>query len=129
MMDYKDLAMEAREARKKAYAPYSKYKVGAAVLTAQGNVYTGSNVENSSYGLSMCAERVALFKAVSQGEVEIKAVAIVAEADVSPCGACRQVLFEFAPEADVITLSSTGEVEVTKVKDFLPKAFALKKLP
>ncbi len=128
-MDYTLLIEEARKVKEKAYAPYSGYKVGAAVLTAKGNVYAGCNVENASYGLSMCAERIALYKAISQEEKEIKAIAIIAESEVSPCGACRQVLFEFAPEAEVVTLSPAGVIEVIKVKEYLPKAFSLKKLP
>ena len=93
-MDKNRLIQEAIEARKQAYTPYSQFKVGAAVLTADGNVFRGCNIENASYGLTNCAERTAIFKAISEGEPKVKAIAIVADTEgpVSPCGACRQVI-------------------------------------
>lgn len=123
-VDYISLLSKAKEAREKAYAPYSKYKVGAALLTADGNVFTGCNVENVSYGLSMCAERTALFTAIAAGKRKFSAMAVVASSpEVSPCGACRQVLCELAPQAEIITFSRTGEIKIKKVAELLPEAF------
>ena len=104
-MDIDGLIRVASEARRHAYAPYSLFSVGAAVLAASGAVFTGANVENASYGLTICAERAAVFAAASAGERRIRAVAIVAEArdPVPPCGACRQVLVEFGPEVLVVS--------------------------
>jgi len=100
MISDKDLIEKARKAKEFAYSPYSKFPVGAAILAKSGKVYTGCNIENSSFGLSICAERVALFKAVSVGEKEFVKLAVVGpeNSSVFPCGACRQVLFEFAPD-------------------------------
>jgi cytidine deaminase len=126
-MDYKELLAKAREAAGKAYAPYSGFKVGAALLTAEGKVITGSNIENVSYGLSICAERVAFFTAVAAGEKNFQAIAVTADARATPCGACRQVMAEFAPEALVITEGEDGAMEVKKVAELLPDAFAFKK--
>ncbi len=115
----------AKEVRKNAYAPFSGFKVGAAVLAGSGRIYTGVNVENSSYGLTICAERVAVFKAVSEGERVIRAVAIYTETEKPtwPCGACRQVLLEFA-EDDMDVISATGDsVEVKKLSELLPEGF------
>src|SRR5579871_2908235 len=96
-----DLVMAALEARKRAVAPYSKFKVGAALLTADGEIITGANVESASYGLTCCAERIALFKALTEGHHHFTAVAVVAPVDgaAMPCGACRQLLAEYAPKA------------------------------
>jgi len=117
----------AVEARKASYSPYSKYPVGAAILTASGKTYTGCNIENSSFGLTICAERTAIFKAVSEGERKITAIAIAAKAS-SPCGACRQVLSEFAaPEIPVIfvNLKDSGEKEIEDhtLGELLPCSF------
>jgi cytidine deaminase len=101
------LVAEARRARKKAYAPYSKYPVGAAVLAKSGKMYTGCNIENAAYPSGLCAERVAIFKAVSEGEREFVALAVVTSNLGSPCGACRQVLSEFAEDDAVIVLAQT----------------------
>ncbi len=122
---YTRLMERARQARERAYAPYSNFKVGAALLTAGGEVITGGNVENASYGLSMCAERVALFAAVARGERDIRAIAVAAGTRAIPCGACRQVMLELAPEADVITREEDGSLRVQKVKELLPDAFTL----
>jgi cytidine deaminase len=114
----------ANEARKKAYAPYSKYKVGAALRTKSGNIYTGVNVENAAYPQTMCAERVAVFKAVSEGEKEFEALSVVTDNGGSPCGGCRQVLAEFG--LDTIVLIANGEGKLVKemtVKELLPEAF------
>jgi len=123
-----DLVKIAREAMKNAYAPYSKFIVGAALETKTGKIYTGANVENSSFGLSMCAERIAIFKAVSEGEKEFKRMAIVADTKgvVSPCGACRQVMSEFG-NFEVILSNLDGEVKLTSVDELLPGAFDLRR--
>lgn len=123
--DYFKLMERAREARGRAYAPYSGFKVGAALLTAGGEVITGCNVENSSYGLSVCAERTALFAAVARGEREIRAIAVAADSPATPCGACRQVMAELAPGADVVTGGEDGSLKVRKIEDLLPDAFSL----
>ncbi len=119
----------AAEARKKAHAPYSNFSVGAALLARSGLVYTGSNVENASYGLSVCAERVAVFKAVSEGEREFEAIAVVTENGVTPCGACRQVLIEFGDDIQVIVADTTGHRRAFALTDLLPEGFTPEHLP
>ncbi len=123
----KSLVAQSRTAMERAYAPYSGFKVGAAVLGGSGKVYTGCNVENVSFGLTVCAERTAILKAVSEGEREIRAVAISnsSAGAVSPCGACRQVMVEFAPSDHQlqIYLASDGGVETYTLADLLPRAF------
>lgn len=110
--------------RQKAYAPYSNYAVGAAVLTKAGNIYSGVNVENAAYPTAMCAERVAIFKAVSEGEREFVAIAVVTANGGTPCGSCRQVLAEFGLETIVLVANSNGEIiEETNVAALLPGAF------
>ncbi len=123
-MKREELLEMAKKARENAYAPYSNFKVGAALMTKDGRVFTGANVENASYGLSMCAERVALFKAVSEGYRDFEAIAVVADTDgpVSPCGACRQVLSEFG-DMDVIMANMKGDVKVMKLSELLPESF------
>lgn len=123
--DYTDLLEIAGEAGGRAYAPYSGFKVGAALLTAGGKVITGCNIENASYGLSICAERVAFFTAVARGEKDFRAIAVAAASRATPCGACRQVMMEFAPEADVVTRDEDGAIQVKKVRELLPDAFKL----
>ncbi len=124
----KSLVDAAKAARKKAYCPYSHHPVGAAVLTDKGRIYTGANVENASYGLSLCAERVAVFNAVSRGDVMVRAIAVACK-DARPCGACRQVVMEFADRSTVLILVSTGKedghdkVTVTRAALMLPGAF------
>jgi cytidine deaminase len=113
----------ARQARKKAYAPYSHYKVGAALRGKSGKVYTGCNVENASYGHTVCAERTAVLKAVSEGETEFDAIAVVTKNGGSPCGACRQVLSEFAPELTIYIADKNGEYRTTSLKKLLPDSF------
>ena len=121
---YEELIQKAKQARERAYAPYSKYLVGAALLTKSGEIYTGCNVENASYGLTNCAERTAIFKAVSEGEKEFQAIAIVLDGPVgAPCGACRQVIREFGTEIDVEMANLEGDVKVEKIKDLLPHSF------
>ena len=124
------LLKEAQQARHNAYAPYSKYKVGAALLTESGKVYTGVNVENAAYPLSICAERTAVFKAVSDGESKFSAIAVVTENGGSPCGSCRQVMAEFAPDMDVIIAAEDGRIDLeTTVADLLPYYFSPDDLP
>lgn len=126
-MTPQELVARAWTARENAYAPYSSFMVGAAILTADSQVYTGCNVENSSYGLTICAERVALFNAVAKGQRHFKALAVVADtaAYISPCGACRQVLAEFGGATKVYLANRDGEFMVTTVAELLPMAFAL----
>lgn len=126
-MNYQDLLREAKKASAMAYAPYSRFPVGAALLTVTGEVFTGCNVENASYGLTICAERVAVTKAVSAGFREFKAIAIYAptEEPISPCGACRQVLAEFGPDGEVIMGNGEDNYMVAKVAELLPGAFSL----
>jgi cytidine deaminase len=120
-----ELLQAALRAREHALAPYSNYRVGAALLAADGRVFTGCNIESSSFGLTICAERVALFKAVSEGARSFTAVAVTAgpEKPCTPCGACRQVLWEHARDVAVITGSGTGELEERRLADLLPEPF------
>ncbi len=126
-MDFQDLLREAETAREKAYAPYSGFKVGAALLTSGGKIYRGTNVENASYGLSICAERTAVFAAVAEGEKDFTVLALAAEPGTTPCGACRQVIMEFAPEAKIVFTNELGEVEIKRARELLPATFDLKK--
>lgn len=128
-MGVEDLISEAREARKRAYVPYSNFAVGAALLTKSGQVYRGCNVENAAYGLSICAERVAVFKAVSAGEKDFEAIAIVSETMAMPCGACRQVLAEFGDDIQVIVANTEGEHRLFTAKELLPHRFTSKDPP
>ena len=119
----------ARQARQWAYAPYSHYPVGAAVLTASDRIYDGVNVENAAYPTGICAERVAVFKAVSQGERKFVAVAVVTDNGGAPCGSCRQVLSEFGQDTLVLLADSQGRlVSETLLSDLLPGAFGPKDL-
>ena len=127
-MEHEDLIAKAMEAREKAHAPYSRFDVGAALLARSGRVYTGCNVENASYGLSICAERTAVFKAVSEGERNFEAIAVVTEKGVTPCGACRQVLLEFGEDIQVIVANGAGEYRVFTLRELLPEAFTPKHL-
>jgi cytidine deaminase len=120
----KALVQTAVEARKWAYAPYSNYAVGAALLTVSGRIYDGVNVENAAYPTTICAERVAVFKAVSEGERDFQAIAVVTENGGSPCGSCRQVLAEFGLATTVLIADTAGNlVEEFTVADLLPQAF------
>jgi cytidine deaminase len=126
-MEKNELIMESKAAREKAYVPYSKFPVGAALLAADGTVYHGCNIENSAYSMTNCAERTAFFKAVSEGVFKFKALAVVADTEgpVSPCGACRQVIAEFCDGAMPVYLTNlTGEVLETTVAELLPGAFS-----
>lgn len=125
-MTQQDLVEAARQTRENAHAPFSNFKVGAALETLNGSLITGCNVENASYGLSMCAERVAIFKAVSEGHREFKRIAVIADAHspVRPCGACRQVIWEmFPPDAEVILANLQGKIEVMTIGELLPAPF------
>ena len=120
----------AMKARLRAVAPYSEFRVGAALLAKSGKIYSGANVESASYGLTCCAERIALFKALTEGEKDFKAMAIVApmENGAMPCGACRQLLVEYASEATVFVADSRqpSAIREFKVKELLPGAFQLR---
>ena len=128
-----ELVAAARAARENAYAPYSRYRVGAAVSVADGRIFTGCNVENASYGLSICAERVAVFAAAAAGARVLLAVAVATEDAGTPCGACRQVLTEFAPRdgapVPVLLTDATGAVRQTTLAALLPEAFRLDSAP
>jgi len=124
-----DLAARAAQARHWAYAPYSHYFVGAALLTASGRVYDGVNVENAAYPDTICAERTAVFKAVSEGEREFTAIAVSSEGGGTPCGSCRQVLSEFGLDTRVIIADAEGNItNRTTVRDLLPNAFGPEQL-
>jgi cytidine deaminase len=119
-----DLVAIARQVRKWAYAPYSKYKVGAALLTESGKIYEGVNVENAAFPVTNCAERTAVFTAVSNGETKFQAIAVVTENGGTPCGSCRQVLAEFGPDILVIVADESGKIVLEKkLIDLLPGAF------
>ena len=127
-IDYNLLMLTAKEASKMSYSPFSKFAVGAAVLAKSGKVYSGCNIENSSFGMTVCAERCAIFKAVSEGEREILAVAIYSpnEEDCYPCGACRQVMYEFQGDEEInIITEKEGKAIVRKMRDFLPFGFKI----
>lgn len=116
----------AGEARKNAYAPFSNFKVGAALLTKEGKIYTGVNVENSSYGATICAERTAFVKAISEGEREFTAIAVSAGSEEAvPCGICRQFIYEFAPEILIITGTDKNSINIRTLEELLPMGFRL----
>jgi cytidine deaminase len=124
-MTDRELIGKAKRARLKAYAPYSNFKVGAALLTKQGKVYTGANVENASDGLTVCAERAAVLKAVNQGDKDFVKIAVVTDKNppITPCGACRQVLSEFTRDLKIICANLRGDVKKYTLKELLPEAF------
>lgn len=126
-MEYKELYGLAVQAQKNAYAPYSKFNVGAALLTKDGKVFTGVNVENSSYGATICAERTAMCKAISEGARDFEAIAIVTSAGVGyPCGICRQFMWEFVDDDfKVVTGNDAEHLEVKTLKELLPEGFRL----
>ena len=125
-----ELIRVASLARQRAHAPYSKYKVGAAIRTKRNQVHSGANVENASYGLTVCAERTAAFAAVNAGDTAFDAIAIVIDDDrlPTPCGACRQVLAEFSPDMRVILATTGGKRKVTTLKELLPDPFLPERL-
>jgi cytidine deaminase len=128
-MNDKELIEDAKKAQENAYAPYSNFMVGAALLSADGRVFTGVNVENASYGLTICAERTAVFKAVSDGAEKFAKIAIVSSSSppAAPCGACRQVLNEFSPNLQVICANHKNEIKRFELSQLLPESFNLEK--
>jgi len=123
-LDRDKLMAAAADVRLNAYAPYSKFKVGAAVFTRTGRIYTGCNVENASYGLTICAERAAIFKAIADGESRLIALAVCLQGAASPCGACRQVIHEFGPAIPILTCDPNGKLIGEYTLDrLLPDAF------
>ena len=126
-MTDRELLNLAREASENAYAPYSRFNVGAALECADGRIFTGCNIENSALGSTMCAERVALFKAISEGENRFSRIAIYGESEdyCMPCGACRQVLSEFSQDMEVLCARASGSYVSYKLKELLPRPFKL----
>lgn len=127
---YRQLAHLAQEARLAAHAPYSRFRVGAALLTSDGTVYTGCNIENSSFSMTICAERTAIFKAVSEGEKHFTAIAVASDDKgfTPPCGACRQVLSDLAGNIDFIMINGKNQLKVMKLNSLMPMAFTPKTL-
>jgi cytidine deaminase len=125
MSEYDTLVTAARAARENAHAPYSNFRVGAALRARSGRVYTGCNVESATYGLTICAERVAIFKAVSEGERGFDAIAVVAQTEklTPPCGACRQLIWEFCGDVEIVLADLKGHVEVRRASGLLPEPF------
>ena len=122
----KDLLIEAaKQARENAHAPYSNFRVGAALRSTSGRIFGGCNVENATYGLTICAERVAIFKAISEGERGFSAIAVVTdtEAPTPPCGACRQLIWEFCGDIPVSIANLGGKIEVMQMRELFPRAF------
>lgn len=123
-MNNKELIKKAIEAQKNAYVPYSHFHVGAALLTEDGELYTGCNIENASYTPTVCAERTAIFKAVSEGHKKIKTIAIVGDSDPTyPCGVCRQVIREFGMNAEIIIAKSPDNYKTYTLEELLPYSF------
>ncbi|HMD13805.1 MAG TPA: cytidine deaminase [Bacteroidota bacterium] len=124
-MNKTKLIFAAHKAKKNSYSPYSKFRVGAALLTSSGKIITGCNIENSSFSLTICAERTALFKAVSEGHKRFKAIVIASDSSsfIPPCGACRQVLSDLAGNIDVFLSNNKHDVLQSKMEDFLPMPF------
>jgi cytidine deaminase len=129
-VNYKNLAESAIKAKQNALPRYSNFYVGAALLTNENKIYTGCNVESSSYSLTICAERNAIFKAISEGEREFKAIAVAGDTEdfISPCGACRQVINDLCGEIDIVLVNSNGDYIVKKTSELLPFAFGDKDL-
>src|SRR6202451_1774821 len=125
MGEYDALILAAKQARENAHAPVSDFRVGAAVRAKSGRIFSGCNIENASYGLTCCAERVAVFKALSEGERGFEAVAVVTDTDTltPPCGACRQILWEFCGDVEVILANLSEQIEVHRMSGLLPKPF------
>jgi cytidine deaminase len=131
LLNKNDLIEEAKKARSMAYVPYSKFQVGAALLTNDDKVYLGCNIENAAYSMTNCAERTAMFKAFSEGDKDYKAIAVVADTErpVPPCGACRQVMAELCPQDMKVYLTNLkGDIQELTVKDLLPGAFTAEDL-
>jgi len=119
------LTQAALDVRENAHAPFSKFKVGAALEDADGRIHTGCNVENATYGLTVCAERVALFKAISEGARKFRRIAIAADTDIltPPCGACRQILWEFCGDIELILVNLKGATEIFRLSELFPRPF------
>jgi cytidine deaminase len=130
LKDFSVLVDSAIQARQKAWAPFSKFKIGAAILTKDGKIYTGCNIESASYGLTVCAERVAIWKAISDGQKEFLGIAIVADTEdlTPPCGACRQIIWEFCNDIIVILANLQDQRRTFKASELLPNAFDSKYL-
>jgi cytidine deaminase len=130
LKDFSVLVDSAIQARQKAWAPFSKFKIGAAILTKDGKIYTGCNIESASYGLTVCAERVAIWKAISDGQKEFIGIAIVADTEdlTPPCGACRQIIWEFCNDIIVILANLQDQRRTFKASELLPNAFDSKYL-
>jgi cytidine deaminase len=125
-MKYRELFRAAQQATQHAYAPYSRFKVGAALLTKTGEVFTGVNVENSSFGATICAERSAFVKAVSEGYREFEAIAVAtSDGEAYPCGVCRQFMFEFGDELKIITGEDEEHLHIAEITELLPNGFRL----
>ncbi|MHC4182515.1 MAG: cytidine deaminase [Planctomycetota bacterium] len=124
-MDINELINKAKNARDHSYSPYSRFKVGAALKTKNGMVFTGCNIENSSYGLSICAERDAIFKAMSAGERDLDTIAVVTDSDklTTPCGACRQVMWEFSKDMTIVVANLKGKKKEFKITELLAHPF------
>ena len=125
MGENETLISAARQARENAHAPYSNFRVGAALRAASGRIFGGCNVENATYGLTVCAERIAIFKAISEGERGFDAIAVVTDTDrlTPPCGACRQLIWEFCGDVPVILANLNGKTEVIPMRELYPKPF------
>ena len=125
MSEYEPLIAAAKKARENAHAPFSNFKVGAGLRASSGKIYSGCNVENASYGLTVCAERIAIFKAISEGERKFDAIAVVTDSDTltPPCGACRQLIWEFCGDVPVIMTNLKGKVDVVAMLDLFPNPF------
>lgn len=125
MGEYDALILAAKQCRENAHAPFSDFRVGAAVRAKSGRIFTGCNVESASYGLTCCAERTAIFKAVSEGERGFEAIAVVTDTDVltPPCGACRQIIWEFCGDVPVVLANLKGKIELESAAGLLPRPF------
>ena len=125
MTDYDQLLTVAEQSQKNAHAPYSNFRVGAALRATSGRVFGGCNVENATYGLTVCAERIAIFKAISEGERGFDAIAVVADTDTltPPCGACRQLIWEFCGDIPVVLSNLKGKTEVIPMRELFPRPF------
>ena len=125
MSDFEHLVTAARQARESAYAPFSNFRVGAALRAISGKIFGGCNVENATYGLTVCAERIAIFKAISEGERGFDAIAVVTDTDIltPPCGACRQLIWEFCGDVPVVLSNLKGKSETIQMRELFPRPF------